>query len=258
MDFVFDIATLSGGLFVGMLVFAEAGRRLGLQRLARDSEAARAGFGVVEGAIFTLMGLLIAFTFSGAAARFDTRRHLVVEEANAIGTAYLRLDLLPAGTQEALRESFRDYVDARLEVYRKLPDITAAKQALTHATRLQGQIWSQALAASQQAPQPATMLLLPALNAMIDITTTRTVATQIHPPPVVFVMLCVLALASSLLAGYGMAGGRPSGSWLHALAFAAIMAVTVYVILDLEYPRLGLIRVEAIDQVLVDLRESMK
>jgi hypothetical protein len=116
MEFVFGIATSTGGLFIGMLVFTEAGRRLGLRRLARGSEAAPAGFGVVEGAIFALMGLLIAFTFSGAASRFDTRRHLVVEEANAIGTAYLRLDLLPASTQTALRESFRQYVEARLEV----------------------------------------------------------------------------------------------------------------------------------------------
>jgi hypothetical protein len=143
-------------------------------------------------------------------------------------------------------------------VYRKLPDIVAAKQALTHATQLQGQIWSQAVVACQEAPQPATMLLLPALNAMIVITTTRTVATQIHPPMVVFAMLCVLALASSLLAGYNMAGGRPGSYWIHMLVFAAIMAVTVYVILDLEYPRFGLIRVDAIDQVLVDLRGSMK
>jgi hypothetical protein len=153
MGFVFDIATLAGGLFVGMLVLLETGRRLGLRRLAQDSEAAQVGFGVVEGAIFALMGLLIAFTFSGAASRFDTRRQLVVDEANAIGTAYLRLDLL---------------------------------------------------------------------------------------------------------AGYSMAGGQPSSCWIHMLAFAVIMAVTVYVILDLEYPRLGLIRVDAVDQVLVDLRDSMR
>jgi hypothetical protein len=258
MDFVYDIAMLAGGLFGGMLILQETGRRLGLRRLALDSEAVRAGFGVVEGAIFALMGLLIAFTFSGAASRFDTRRQLVVEQANAIGTAYLRLDLLPASAQSALRESFRQYLEARLDVYRKLPDIVAAKQALTHATQLQGQIWSQAVVACQEAPQPATMLLLPALNAMIDITTTRTVATQIHPPMVVFAMLSVLALASSLFAGYNMAGGRPGSYWIHMLVFAAIMAVTVYVILDLEYPRFGLIRVDAIDQVLVDLRGSMK
>jgi hypothetical protein len=258
MDFAFNTAMLAAGLFGGMLILLETGRRLGLRRLALDSEAARAGFGVVEGAIFALMGLLIAFTFSGAASRFDTRRHLVVEEANAIGTAYLRLDLLPASPREVLRGSFRDYVEARLEVYRKLPDITAAKQALAHANQLQGQIWSQALAACQQAPQPATMLLLPALNAMIDITTTRTVATQIHPPQVVFVMLCALALASSLMAGYSMAAGRLTICWIHMLVFAVIMALTVYVILDIEYPRLGRIRVDAIDQVLVDLLDSMK
>jgi hypothetical protein len=258
MDFVFDIATLTGGLFAAMLVLLETGRRLGLRRLAEDSEAARARFGVVEGAIFALMGLLIAFTFSGAASRFDLRRHLVVEEANAIGTAYLRLDLLPASIQPPLRDCFRHYVEARLDAYRKLPDIVAAKLGLAHATQLQGQIWSQAVAACQEAPHSATMLLLPALNAMIDITTTRSVAAQSHPPLVIFAMLCVLALASSLLAGYSMAGGQLRNCWIHMLVFAVIMAVTVYVILDLEYPRLGLIRVDAVDQVLVDLRESMK
>jgi hypothetical protein len=258
MSFAVDTALLAAGLFVGMLILLETGRRLGLRRLAQDSDAARAGFGVVEGAIFALMGLLIAFTFSGAVSRFDTRRQLVVEEANAIGTAFLRLDLLPASARDVLRQNFRDYVEARLEVYGKLPDLTAARQALAHATRLQGQIWSQALAACQEAPQAATMLLIPALNAMIDITTTRTVAAQVHPPQVVFVMLCVLALASSLLAGYSMAEGQSSSRWIHMLVFAVIMALTVYVIFDLEYPRLGLIRVDAIDQVLIDLRDSMQ
>jgi hypothetical protein len=76
MGFVFEIAMLAGGLFVGMLVLLEVGRRLGLRRIVPDSDVARSGFGVVEGAIFALMGLLIAFTFSGAASRFDMRRHL--------------------------------------------------------------------------------------------------------------------------------------------------------------------------------------
>jgi hypothetical protein len=226
--------------------------------MAKEAEGARAGAGAVEGAIFGLLGLLIAFTFSGAASRFDTRRQLIVEEANAIGTAYLRLDLLLADAQPALRERFRQYVDARLEVYRKLPDIAAAQAELVRATKLQGEIWSQAIAACRAgAPQPAAMLLLPALNQMIDITTTRIMATQMHPPMVIFAMLGGLALVSALLAGYGMAGGA-TRSWLHMLGFAGIMAVTVYVILDIEFPRLGLIRVDVFDQVLVDLRQSMK
>jgi hypothetical protein len=257
MDFRLLVTMLAGGLFVGILLLLEIGRRIGLRRLAQDSEGARVGLGVVDGAVFGLMGLLIAFTFSGAASRFVTRRQLVVEEANAIGTAYLRLDLLPTDAQPALREHFRRYVEARLEVYRKLPDIAAAMQELARATQIQGRIWTQAVVACQDGPPPATMLLLPALNAMIDITTTRTMTAQMHPPTVVFIMLGVLVLASSLVAGYSMAGGQPR-SWVHMLAFAVIMAATVYVIVDIEYPRLGVIRVDAVDQVLVDLRESMQ
>jgi hypothetical protein len=82
----------------------------------------------VEGSVFGLLGLLVAFTFSGASSRFDTRRHLIVEETNAIGTAYLRLDVLPSTVQPALRDSFRRYLDSRLAIYRKLPDAAAAKR----------------------------------------------------------------------------------------------------------------------------------
>ena len=101
------------------------------------------------------------------------------------------------------------------------------------------------------------MLLLPALNDMIDITTTRAMAARMHPPLVILAMLFGLGLASALLAGYGMAGGK-SRNWLHMIGFAAVMAVAVYVILDIEFPRLGLIRVDAFDQALVELRASMK
>src|SRR6266478_7767787 len=114
-------SSLTMALFLGMLLCAEIGRRIGVARLNRSPEGLAAGAGTVEGAVFALLGLLIAFTFSGAASRFDTR-HLIVEETNDIGTAYPRLDLPPVDAQPGLREKFRGYVDARLEVYRKLPD----------------------------------------------------------------------------------------------------------------------------------------
>jgi len=112
----------AGGVFVGMILLLEVGRRLGRRRQGRDEEGARAGLGAVEGAVFALLGLLIAFTFSGAAARFDTRRQMIVEEANAIGTAWLRLDLLPPAAQPELRDLVRRYLDARLAIYEKIPD----------------------------------------------------------------------------------------------------------------------------------------
>jgi hypothetical protein len=259
MDYTLIVSLIALALFLGMLLLLETGRRLGVRRLANDPEGARAGTGAVDGAVFALLGLLVAFTFSGAASRFDERRNLIVEETNDIGTAYLRLDLLPASAQPALRDLFRRYVDSRLEVYRKLPDLEAAMAELARSIGLQGGIWSRAVVASRMegAPPSAAMLLLPALNQMIDITTTRTMAAQMHPPVVIFALLFGLALAAALLAGYGMAGGR-SRSWVHMVGFAAVMAAAVNVIIDIEYPRLGLIQVAAFDQSLVDLRDSMK
>ena len=259
MSYALSAFLIALGLFLGLLLLLEIGRRIGTQRRAQDPEGAAAGTGPIDGAIFALLGLLLAFTFAGAAARFDTRRALIVEETNAIGTAYLRLDVLPASAQPPMRDLFRRYVDARLETYRKLPDMQAAMAELNRANQLQGEIWSQAVAAGRMegAPPTATMLLLPALNQMIDITTTRTMASKTHPPVVIFIMLFGVALASALLAGYEMAGGK-SRNWLHMVGFAAVLAVAVYVILDIEFPRLGFIRVDAFDQVLVELRQSMK
>lgn len=246
---------IAGGLFVGMLVLQDAGHRLGLRRLARDPEGIRTG--AIDGAVFGLLGLLMAFTFSGAASRFDDRRHLVIEEANMIGTAWLRIELLPASAQPAVRDLFRRYLDSRLETYRKVPDMEAVRLELARSASLQNDIWAAAVAGSRASDTTAaSMLLLPALNQMIDITTTRTMVAEIHPPPVMFVMLAAIALMSALVAGYGMAG--KTRNWIHIVAFASAVAATVYVIFDMEYPRLGLIRVDAIDHVLVDLRRSMK
>lgn len=245
-------------IFLSTLALLLLGRRIGAWRRALDPEGSASGLGSVEGAVFGLMGLLLAFTFSGAASRFEARRQLIVEETNAIGTAYLRLDLLPPDHQPGLREHFRRYVDARLSVYRKLPDLEAASAEMSKATVLQGEIWSQAVTGCKALNSPAvTSLVLSSLNEMIDITTTRTVALRAHPPGIIFVMLFVLLLASSLLAGYGMSGGK-THSWLHLVVFATMMAVAVYVIIDIEFPRAGLVRIDYVDQVLIDLRNSMK
>ena len=246
------------GMLAGTLGLLEFGRRLGVRRLARDPEGAKAGAGAMEGAVFGLMGLLIAFTFSGAGTRFDTRRAVAIEEVNCIGTAWLRLDLLPASSQPPLREKFRQYVDARLAFLRAVPDIAAAKAEQTRAGVLQTEIWAQAVAACRDSGSPpATMLLLPALNQMFDIATTRTTGMQMHPPVMIYAMLALLVLAGALLAGYGMGTGK-AHHWFHAFAFALVLVLAIYGILDFELPRVGLIRINAIDRVLLDLRESMK
>lgn len=95
------------GLFTGMVLLVEVGRWIGSRRMRADPEGAKSGLGVVAGVVFSLLGLLLAFTFSGAASRFDARKQLVVQEINTLSKAYYLLDLFPERIQTGLKESFR-------------------------------------------------------------------------------------------------------------------------------------------------------
>ena len=106
--------------------------------------------------------------------------------------------------------------------------------------------------------RPGTeVLVMAALNAMFDLATVRVAATRMHPPLIVYGMLITLAFASALLAGFQSAGEK-AHRWVHQVGFGLIVAFTVYVILDMEYPRSGWIQIDAIDQVMVGARNSMK
>ncbi len=233
-------------LFAAVLVAMEIGRRIG-----RNTDETP-GAGAVNGAIFAILGLILAFSFSGAASRFDQRRELIVQEANAIGTAYLRIDLAPAETQPALRAAFKRYVDARIAAYKVVNDDTAFRAGLKNANAISQQIWNMTIAAGRRPDAlPATnMLMLPALNEMIDITSTRAAATLMHPPIVIAWMLIMLALVAALLAGVGFTTTRRRG-WLHQLSFAVIMTAVIFLTIDLEYPRAGFIRVDSFENAII-------
>lgn len=250
--------TIAVGLFVAIRLALAVGGFLGRRAIARSGASGVPPLGSLEGAVFALLGLLIAFTFSGAAERFDARRAQAVDEANAMGTAWLRLDLVPPAAQPAMRETMRGYVDARIATYRAIPDLGAVQRQVARANELQNRLWGQAVAAvrSPEIKGAAEQLLLPALNEMFDLASTRIAARLIHPPVVIYVLLVALAIAAALLSGYQSAGEAGYG-WLHRSGFALIVALTVYLIIDLEFPRLGFVRVDAIDRLLVDVRAGM-
>jgi hypothetical protein len=248
------LATLS--LFAAMLLFLELGRRIGLRRLREDPQGTTNGVGTIDTAVFALLGLFLAFTFSDASRRFDERRRQIVEESNDIGTAWLRLDLTPPDAQPALRDAFRRYVDARIDLYRA-DSSESIDDRLARSTALQGDIWGLAVAAcSRPEGERARMLVLPALNEMIDITSVRLAMIRMHSPALVFAMLVLLSLAVSLFVGIEMAGsiGR---RWVHRIGFAALISATIYLIAEIEFPRRGLVRIDTFDQMLVDLRRSL-
>jgi hypothetical protein len=244
-------------LFFGMAICLEAGYRMGCY-VAKRTETAHEGTSTIQAAVFALLGLLLGFTFANGISHLDQRRVLIIQESNAIGTAYLRLDLLPADQQQEMRNLFRQYLNARLGVYEKLPDLAAAAEDLQHAAQLQQEIWSHAIAGSRDDPtQNVARLLLPALNDMIDVTTSRTIALHTHLPPLIFGLSISVALLSGLLAGYDMAR-RKSRSWFHGLLYAVVISITIFTVLDLDYPRFGLIRLTAADSALIELRDSIR
>lgn len=212
----------------------------------------------LDGAVFGLFTLLVAFTFSGAAGRFDTHRMMSGQEANDIGTAYLRIEMLSKSAQPEMRELFRNYLDSRLATAKKFPDIEAIRLEMAHSAKLQNQIWSRAVAATrEEGSHPnSAILLLPALNQMIDITTTRMMLGQTHPPFAILGLLFALGLASAFLIGMRMPAAMKRG-WVHVIGYMGITAITIFLIVDLEYPRFGFIQVNAYDKVLIDLRQSM-
>jgi hypothetical protein len=244
--------------FILIAVSQRAGWWAGRRRVSQLGTGANEGTGASDAAIFGMMGLLLAFTFTGAASRFDHRRDMIVEETNAIGTAWLRLDVLQEAPREQARGLFREYLDARLAAYSNVGNAEATTQALGRVAELQAQIWKVLVAAAHEdKSMPIAQTVLPPVNEMFDIATTRVLATQQHPPRAIYLMLALLILVSAFLAGFSQAASaRPS--MIHVIGFSAVTAMAFYLIIDLEYPRRGLIRVDSFDQALIDLRASMQ
>ena len=240
-----------------ILLSIDVGHRIGVRRRLRSAQRFRPVHPAIEGAVFGLMGLLIGFTFSGAGSRFENRRKLAIDEANAIGTTYLRLDLLPAAMQSELREDFRKYVRSRLVVYQQIPDFQAVKAALDRNSILQAKIWKAAVGALRDSSPPDKTLLLSSLNEMLDIAMTRSVALTTHPPAAIFVMLGLTVIVSSILAGYSMSASE-TRDWMSTITLAVVLGLAVYLILDYEFPRVGFLRIDHLDQVLVDTLNEMK
>src|ERR1700722_1277621 len=246
------------GLFLGILLCLELGYRIGLRSYSKNHALAYEGTGALEGALFALLGLLLAFSFASATSRLDARHQLIVREANAIETAYARLDLLPASEQPAMRHLFRDFLDARVQAYQKFAHREASEQEFARAADIQQRIWSEGVAAGNaDSTREVGRLLLPAINEMADVTTARAIARDYHLPAFVFYLLIFVALLTSLLAGYAMSK-RQRRSWLHIFLYAAVISITIYAIFDFDNPRYGLIRADAADKALLQLRDSIQ
>jgi hypothetical protein len=258
--FVLRTAALCLGLFIAMLICLEIGRRLGIQQAALHGDAARAGIGVVDGAVYAVLALLLGFTFNGATNRFDHRRQLITKQVASTNNAWLRIDSLPGDAQPAIRDTFRRYIDVIIETHARAPhpdspDGRRQRSAMREAER---GLWNSAVAVcTSDRGEKARMLLLPSVNEMFMAVEHEDLARRIHTPAAIWVMLAAAALMASVFAGYSMANSS-THNWLYHFGIAATISIVAFVIVQIEYPRLGFVRVDAMDQALVEARTAMQ
>jgi hypothetical protein len=200
------------------------------------------GFGYVLSGALALLGLLIAFTFGAASERFDTRRLLVVEEANAIGKAYLRMQALDEAPKAALNRLMVQYGHIRREWYQAGEDPTRLAQAKAGADDLQNKIWNITIAEVRAHPT-ATInpSLLQAVNDMFDLEASRNAALEARVPISILRALVLYAFISAALIGYGLAEGPRQIVISSALYF--VLSLAICLILDIDRPRGGAVRV---------------
>ena len=239
-----DVGLIAGILLLSTAAALEVGYRVGIRTKERTDEPSRAHIHLTETATLSLLALLLAFTFSLSLQRFDSRSDQVVDEANAIGTAYLRIDLLPPSLRDEVRGLMRDYVNQRV----KSSAIPTSRESewrasVAEAGRLQTVLWSYAGRAAELDPSPVRSgMFIQALNDMIDSFGRRDAGLNRHVPEVVLLLLLGVFLITAAIVGFasGTGGHRPPAV---SLVMVGLIVVLIFVILDLDRPRRGLIEV---------------
>ncbi|MCX5889509.1 MAG: hypothetical protein NTY36_08660 [Deltaproteobacteria bacterium] len=246
------ILAASIGLF---LLGDEIGFRIGRRKRPDIDEDARSQVITVQGAMLGLLALLLGFTFSMAMSRFEVRKQQILEESNAIGTTYLRAQLMPEPQRKEVSALLRRYVEARLKFYQAGMDRERFQEARGQTERLQLQLWSQAAAWGDKEPRaiPAG-LFLQSLNETIDLHSKGITALENHVPEIILVLLYFVALAATGLIGYGagLAGRR---NFVVTMVASILIAAVILVIIDLDRPHQGLIKVGL--GRMVELRSSL-
>jgi hypothetical protein len=241
-------------LFVATFLLLWFTAWIGVQLRSRGRElpeSMRSDFSTVVGATLTLLGLLIGFTFSMATTRYDQRKSLEEEEANAIGTEYARLDLLPGGAPAGLQSLLRQYTDLRIQFYESRYGSNLQK-INAETAKMQNQLWATVSTAAKVQPSPLSALASSGMNDVLNAQGYTQAAWWNRIPIAAWSLMFLIAILSNLLIGYGAHGKAPVLSLILPLA----VAISFLLIADIDSPRGGLIRVQP--QNLYELGKSLK
>jgi hypothetical protein len=239
-------------IFFLIIIFYLAGHRFRERKIAKNPDHAKIELGTINGILMGMLGLLLAFTFGMSNSRFDKRRDIIIEEANDIGTAVLRADLYPDSIRNLLKDNFSKYVEARISFYHAGMNINNVVTYYTKADSISKVLWN--IASSDALANNVVVRsgqMIPALNAMIDITTTRRASGESTIPDSIMYFLFFLCLCTSFLVGYDNKGKT---DWIVVLGFSIILSIIILLIVDLDRPRSGFINMDTPNQKIIELR----
>ncbi|HEX6649098.1 MAG TPA: hypothetical protein VF075_06150 [Pyrinomonadaceae bacterium] len=234
------------------LVSLEIGYRIASHRPRGSEGEKESPVNGMVGATLSLLAFMLAFTFGLAGSRYEDRRQVVLSEANAIGTTYLRAAMLPEPMRTETRNLLREYVDVRLEAVQP----GNLDQALAQSEEMHNRLWSEAVAATEKDRSPITALFVQSLNEVIDLHAKRVMAgLRSRVPGEIWVVLFLLVILAMVMMGYhsGLADSRRS---VAVVALVLGFSLVLFLIADLDRPGQGMLQVS--QQSMIDLRRSMK
>lgn len=244
------VAVMFGSLWLG--------QRWGDNRCSTDRNTVKEWIGIIDGPILGLYGLLLAFTFYGAMQRFDERRRFVVEEATLLSTASRQLDRMASSDRQNIQALLYQYIDSRARSTAEGASQEKIRQSFAQSRQLQKKLWQEAQAGvDRPGAKPDAAALLTTLDQLINLLTRKSTIPQFHPPWQVMALFIFLAMVASFLAGFQISS-LSSTSWPHVTLFILILALVTYLIIDLEYPYVGFIRMTEGPAVLQHLLETIR
>jgi len=239
-------------LLVANLLVDECGFRVGRLRARRAQRESDAIVGAIVAAELGLLAFLLAFSFGIVASRFDLRRHVLLDEANAVGTTFLRAGMLPDPERGSIRHLLREYADVRLQATKGAP----IDQVLRRSEEIHQQLWKEAVIAADSDPRSVpTGLFIQSLNEVIDLHATRVMASLRNRMPLpVWVVLFAVGLWSFFTMGYQAGLTRASRSPATLVLVLTFVSV-IWLVVDLDRPGEGFLRVN--QQPMIDVQNMM-
>lgn len=239
-------------LFIQLVISYLLGYRFRIFVMKRSLSQSVGELAAINGALLGLLALLLAFTFSMANERYDQRRALAIEEANAIGTVILRTDIYPDSVRQLLRAHLKDYLEARIAFFQPQIDLEEMIEHFKHGNEISSKVWKVATDYARiDGNTTRASELIPALNDMFDITTSRRAAGEGTIPDSILYFLFILCLCASFLLGYDH---KNQLDWIVVSGFSLMLSVTVFTIIDMDRPRGGFINLDVPNEKLIELR----